>query len=72
MKRDVNSGDHRLTALRRAVAEKRAARAAYDARDKSASVGSLLEMTMLAKLDEATREVVRAAEDMVAEMEVEQ
>jgi len=35
-------------------------------------VGSLLEMTMLAKLDEATRAVVRAAEDMVAEMEVEQ
>ena len=62
-----------LTALRLAVAEKRAARAAYDARDKSAIVGSAMEMTMLATLDEATRAVVRAAEDMAeaAAMEVE-
>ena len=63
----MNSGDHRLTALRLAVAEKRAARAAYDARDKSAIVGSAMEMTMLTTLDEATRAVVRAAEDMLAE-----
>jgi hypothetical protein len=66
----VNSGDHRLTALRLAVAKKRAARAAYDARDKSAIVGSLLEMALLYKLDEATRVVTRAAEDMVDAMEV--
>ena len=61
----MNSGAYRLTALRLAVAEKRAARAAYDARDKSAIVGSAMEMTMLVKLDEATRAVVRAAEDVV-------
>ena len=49
-------------ALRSAVAENRAARAAYDARDKAAIAGTVLETALLYKLDEATRAVARAAE----------
>lgn len=54
-----------LAALRLAVREQRAARAAYDARDKFAIVGSMLEMALLSKLDEKTRAVARVAEGMV-------
>ena len=54
-----------LAALRLAVAEQRAARAEYDARDKTTLVGSALEMEMLFKIDEKTRAVSRAAEGMV-------